>query len=68
MYFAELKPAVSLAVLPGTESLWIEIVTLIVSRLSLSVTMDWKKIIALFSYHNAMETGLNLEEWEIFIP
>ncbi len=28
--------------------------------------MDKKKIIMLSSYHNVMETGLKLEEWEIF--
>ncbi len=62
MYFAELKLAVSLAVLPGRESLKIVIVTLIVSYLSLSITMDRKKIIMWFSYHNVVEMGLKLEE------
>ncbi len=66
MYFVELKPTVSLAVLPSTESLKIAIVTLIVPHLSLSITKDRKKIIMLFSYHNVMEMGLKLEEWEIF--
>ncbi len=57
MYFVELKPAVSLAVLRTAESLKIAIVTLIVSHLSLSIT-----IIMMFSYHNVMEMGLKLEE------
>ncbi len=62
MYFAELKPAVSLAVLPSTEPLKIAIVTLIAPCLSLSITMDRKKIIMLFSYYNVMKMGLKLEE------
>ncbi len=45
MYFVELKPAVSLAVLPSTESLKIVIVTFIVPHLSLSNTMNRKKIL-----------------------
>ncbi len=67
MHFAELKLAVSLAVLPSAESLKIAIIALIVPYLSLSITMDREKII-MFSYHNVMEMGLKLEEWEIFIP
>ncbi len=67
MYFVELKLAVSLAVLPSTESLRIVIISLIVPYLSLSITMDRKKIIMLFSYRNVMEVGLKLE-WEIFLP
>ncbi len=63
MYFSELKLAISLAVLPSTESLKIVIITLIVPYLSLP---DKKKIIMLFLYHIAMEMGLKLEEWEIF--
>ncbi len=59
MYFAELKLAVSLAMLPRTESLKIGIVTLTFPRLSLSIIMDRKKIM-LFSYNNVMETGLKL--------
>ncbi len=68
MYFVELKLPVSLAVLPSTESLKITIITLIVPYLSLSITIDRKNIIMLFSYHNVMEMGLKLEEWEIFTP
>ncbi len=60
MYFAQLEPAVSLAVLPYTESLKIVIVTLFIPPLSLSITMDRKKII-MFSYRNVMEMGLKLE-------
>ncbi len=67
MYFAELKPAVSLAALPGADSLKIAIVALVVPHLSLSITMGRKNIIMLFSYRNGMEAGLKLlEEWEIF--
>ncbi len=67
MYFVELKPAVSLAVLPSTESL--KIVTFLVPRLSLSITIDREKIIMLlFSYYNAVDMGLKLEKWEIFTP
>ncbi len=66
--FAELKLAISLAVLSTTESLKIAIITLIVPYLSLSITMDREKIIMLFSYHNAMEMVLKLEEWEMFTP
>ncbi len=62
MYFAELKLAVSLAVLPSTESRKIAIIILIAAYLLLSITMDKKKIIMLFSYHNVMEMGLKLEE------
>ncbi len=62
MYVAELKLAVSLAVLPSIESLKIAISTLIVPYLSLTITMDRKNIIMLFSYHNVMEMGLKLEE------
>ncbi len=62
MHFAELKIAVSLAVLHITESLEIAIISLIVPYLSLSITMDRKKVIMLFSYHNVMEVGLKLEE------
>ncbi len=62
MHFAELKLAVSLAVLPSTESLKIAIITLIVQYLLLSTTMDRNKIIMLFSYLNVMEMGLKLEE------
>ncbi len=62
MYFPKLKPAISLAVSPSTESLKIVIPTLTVPRLSLSITTDRKKIVMLFSYHNAIETGLKLEE------
>ncbi len=68
MYLEELKLAVSLKVLPSTESLKIAIIALIVSYLSLSITMDRKKLIMLFSYHNVMEMGLNLKEWEMFAP
>ncbi len=68
MYFVELKLAVSLAVLPSTESLKVVIITLIVPYLSLSITMDRKKIIMIFLYHNAMEMGLKLEEWKVFMP
>ncbi len=57
MYFAEQKLAVSLAVLLNTESLKIAIITFIFPYLSLSVTMDRKKIIMLFSYYNVMEMG-----------
>ncbi len=64
MYFAELKLAVYLAVLPSTKSLKIAIITLIVPRLSPSITMDREEIIMLFSYHNVMEMGLKLEEQE----
>ncbi len=67
MCFAELKLAVSLAVLPHTESLKTALITLIVPHLSLSITMGKKKIM-MFSYHNVMEMGLKLEEWEIFMP
>ncbi len=67
MYFAELKLAVSLAVLLSTESLKIAIITFIVPYLSLSITTDRKKIIMLFSFH-VMEMGLKWEEWEIFTP
>ncbi len=56
---------VSLAVLSSTEKLKMVIITLIVPYLSLSITMDRKKIM-LFSRHNAMEMGLKLEQWEIF--
>ncbi len=59
MYFAELKLAVSLAMLPSTELLKIAISTLIVPYLSLSIIMDGKKIIMLFSYYNGMEMVLN---------
>ncbi len=62
-----LKPTVSLAKLPCTESAKIAIVTLTVPRLSLSTAMDRKKAIMLFSYYNVMETGFKLEEWEIFM-
>ncbi len=55
--FCGMKLAVSLAVLHCTESLKIAIITLIIPYLSLSITMDRKKIIMLFSYHNAMEMG-----------
>ncbi len=58
LYVAELKSAVSLAVLPITESLKIAVVTLIVPHLSLSITMDRKKIILLFSYNNVMKMEL----------
>ncbi len=61
MYFAELRLAVSLAVLPSTESVQIAIITLNVPCLLLSITMDRKKIIMLFSYHNVMKMGLKLE-------
>ncbi len=62
MYFVEWKPAVSLAMLPSTESLKIVIVTLMVPYLLLYITKNRKKIIMLFSYHNVMEMGLKLEE------
>ncbi len=62
MYFAELKLAISLAVLPSTKSLKISIIALIVPYLSQSITMDRTKIIMLFSYDNVMEMGLKLEE------
>ncbi len=62
MYFAELKLAVSLAILPSTESLKIAIIALIVPYLSLSLIMDRINIIMLFSYNNVMEMGLKLEE------
>ncbi len=62
MYFAEVKPAVTLAVLLSTETLKIVIVTFVIPRSSLSIIMDGEKIIMLFSYHNVMETGLKLEE------
>ncbi len=61
MYFAELKLVASSAVLPSTESLKIAIITLMVPYLSLSITMDRKKII-MFSSHNVLEMGLKLEE------
>ncbi len=50
-----MKLAVSLAVLPHAESLKLAIITLIVPYLSLSITMDWKKIIMSFSYVMEME-------------
>ncbi len=62
MYFEELTPAVSLAMLPSTESPEIVIITLIVPHLLLSITTDREKIVILFSDHHVMETGLNLHE------
>ncbi len=54
--------AVSLAVLPSTDSMKIAIITHIVPYLSLSITIDREKIIMFFSYHNVMKMGLKLEE------
>ncbi len=62
MYFVEPKLAVSLVVLLSTESLKIVIIALMVPYLLLSITMEMKKNIMLFSYHNVMELGLKLEE------
>ncbi len=55
----------SLAVLTNTELLKIAIIAQTVPYFSLSITMGMKEIM-LFSYHNVMEMGLKLEEWEIF--
>ncbi len=63
MYFAA---AVLLAVLRSKKLLKIVTVTLVVSRFSLSITTDRKKIIMRFSYHNVMEMRSKLEEREIF--
>ncbi len=66
MYFGGTEASsIILAVLPSTESLKIAI---IVPFLSLSITINRKKIIMLFSYHNVMEMVLKLEEWKIFAP
>ncbi len=69
MHFAELKPAVSLAVLPSTESLKIVILSLLVPRLSLSMTIDRKKKgIMLFSYrNNVMKLRLKLEDGKTYM-
>ncbi len=57
----KLKIAVSLAVLSSTESLEIAIINLIVPYLSLSITLDRKKLMMFYSYHNMREMGLKLE-------
>ncbi len=62
MYFVELKLAVSLAVLPSTESLKIVIITLYCSLLITIHYYGHEKNYNVVFNHNVMEMGLKLGE------
>ncbi len=59
-----MKLIASLIVLPKTENPKTIIVTLTVPHLSLSITMDKKKIRLLFSHHNSIKMESKLAKFE----